>query len=62
MLANVVPYVHKQFCFTLQQTILHINTCYNITENWQLYLITAECHWSLLGFLLGSKIPLYSIV
>ena len=24
-----------------------MNTCYDITDNWQLYLIIAECHWSL---------------
>ena len=43
-------------CVTLQQTIQRMNTCYDITDNWQLYLITAECHWSLVGFLLRSKI------
>ena len=43
-------------CFTLQQTIQRMNTCYDITDNWQLYRITAECHWNLVGFLLQSKI------
>ena len=48
-------------CFTLQQTIQHMNTRYDITDNWQLYLITAECHWSLVGLLLRSKIHLPSV-
>ena len=49
-------------CFTLQQTIQGMNTCYDITDNWQLYLITAECHWSLVGFLLQSKIHLKVVI
>ena len=38
-----------------------MNACYDITDNWQLYLIIAEFHWSLVGLLLRNKIHLPSV-